>query len=40
MLSMPHAAEQISTFLVETGLAKTKPDLSNLFNSQFVDSVK
>jgi NitT/TauT family transport system substrate-binding protein len=40
MLSMPHAAEQISTFLVETGLAKTKPDLSYLFNSQFVDSVK
>lgn len=40
MLSMPHAAEQISAFLVETGLAKTKPDLTHLFNSQFVDSVK
>ncbi len=40
MLSMPHAAEQISVFLVGTGLAKTKPDLSHLFNSQFVDAVK
>ncbi len=40
MLSMPYAAEQISAFLVETGLAKSKPDLSNLLNSQFVDAVK
>jgi NitT/TauT family transport system substrate-binding protein len=40
MLSMPYAAEQISAFLVETGLAKSKPDLSNLLNSQFVDAAK
>jgi hypothetical protein len=25
---------------METGLAKTKPDLSKLLNSQFVDAVK
>jgi len=37
---MPYAAEQISAFLVETGLAKSKPDLSNLLNSQFVDAAK
>jgi NitT/TauT family transport system substrate-binding protein len=40
MLSLPYAAEQISAFLVETGLAKTKPDLTNLLNSQFVDNAR
>ncbi len=39
MISLPYAAEQISAFLVETGLAKTKPDLSKLLNAQFVDNV-
>lgn len=40
MTSLPYAAEQISAFLVEVGLAKTKPDLSNLLNSTFVDNAK
>jgi|688.fasta_scaffold02235_12 NitT/TauT family transport system substrate-binding protein len=38
MTSLPFAAEQISAFLVEVGLAKSKPDLSNLLNSTFVDN--
>lgn len=38
MISLPYAAAQISAFLVEVGLAKTKPDISNLLNSQFVDN--
>ncbi len=37
MTSLPYAAEQISAFLVEVGLAKSKPDLSQLFNRSFVD---
>jgi NitT/TauT family transport system substrate-binding protein len=40
MVHLPFAAEQITTFLVETGLAKTKPDLSKLLNSTFVDAAK
>ncbi|MCT0213534.1 ABC transporter substrate-binding protein [Synechococcus sp. CS-1324] len=40
MLSLPYAAEQISAFLVETGLAKTTPELGTLFNSSFVDAAK
>jgi len=40
MTSLPFAAEEISTFLVEVGLAKGKPDLSNLLNSTFVDNAK
>jgi NitT/TauT family transport system substrate-binding protein len=40
MMSLPYAAEQISAFLVETGLAKTKPDLTNLLNAQFVDNAR
>ncbi len=40
MTSLPFAAEQISAFLVEVGLAKSKPDLSNLLNSTFVDNAK
>jgi len=38
--SLPYAAEQISAFLVEVGLAKSKPDLSNLLNATFVDNAK
>jgi NitT/TauT family transport system substrate-binding protein len=40
MISLPFATEQISAFLVEVGLAKTKPDLGNLLNSTFVDSAQ
>lgn len=40
MTSLPYAAEQITTFLVEVGLAKTKPDISNLLNATFVDNAK
>ena len=40
MTSLPFAAEQISAFLVEVGLAKSKPDLSNLLNATFVDNAK
>ncbi len=40
MTSLPYAAEQISAFLVEVGLAKTKPDISNLLNASFVNNVK
>jgi NitT/TauT family transport system substrate-binding protein len=38
MTSLPFAAEQISAFLVEVGLAQSTPDLSNLLNSTFVDN--
>jgi NitT/TauT family transport system substrate-binding protein len=38
--SLPYAAEQISAFLVETGLAETPPDLDGLLQGQFVDAVK
>ena len=40
MTSLPFAADQISAFLVEVGLAKNKPDLSKLLNSTFVDNAK
>lgn len=40
MTSLPYAAEQISNFLVEVGLATKKPDLSTLLNSTFVDNAK
>lgn len=40
MLSLPYAAEQISVFLVETGLAKTRPDLGKLFDPQFVNNAR
>ncbi|MCP9771180.1 ABC transporter substrate-binding protein [Synechococcus sp. Tobar12-5m-g] len=40
MTHLPYAAEQISAFLVETGLAKTKPELGKLLNSTFVDAAK
>ncbi len=40
MTSLPYAAEQISAFLVEVGLAKAKPDISNLLNATFVNNAK
>jgi NitT/TauT family transport system substrate-binding protein len=40
MTSLPYAAEQISAFLVEVGLAKSKPDLSQLLNASFVNNAK
>jgi NitT/TauT family transport system substrate-binding protein len=40
MTSLPYAGEQISAFLVEVGLAKTKPNISNLLNPTFVNNVK
>lgn len=36
MSALPYAAEQMSKFLVDVGLAKTKPDLSKLFDDRFV----
>ncbi|WP_421656553.1 ABC transporter substrate-binding protein [Leptothermofonsia sp. ETS-13] len=36
MTSLQFAAEQMSSFLMEVGLAKTKPDLSNLFDNRFI----
>jgi NitT/TauT family transport system substrate-binding protein len=40
MISLPYAGEQISAFLVEVGFAKTKPNISTLLNSSFVDNAK
>ena len=40
MIALPYAAEQISAFLVEVGLAKTTPDISTLLNPTFVDNAK
>lgn len=40
MTSLPFAAAQISSFLVEVGLAKTAPKLDTLLNSTFVDNAK
>jgi NitT/TauT family transport system substrate-binding protein len=40
MTSLPYAADQISAFLVEVGLANSKPDLSRLFDSRFVDNAQ
>lgn len=36
MTSLPTAAQEISKFLVEAGLAKQAPDLSKIFDDQFV----
>lgn len=36
MTALPYAAERISKFLVESGLAKEKPDLTKLFDDRFV----
>ncbi|MBD2464044.1 ABC transporter substrate-binding protein [Oscillatoria sp. FACHB-1407] len=36
MTSLPYAAEEISNFLVEAGLAPQAPDLSKLFDDRFV----
>jgi NitT/TauT family transport system substrate-binding protein len=40
MQSLPYAAQQISAFLQEVGLAKTPPKLEGLLQPQFVDAVK
>ena len=40
MQSLPFAAQEISTFLQEIGLAKTAPPLQGLLQPQFVDAVK
>lgn len=34
--SLPYAAKEISTFLTDTGLSKQAPDLTKLFDDQFV----
>ncbi len=36
MSHLPYAAEEMTKFLMEVGLAKTKPDLSKLFDDRFV----
>ncbi len=36
MNSLPYAAEKMTTFLTEIGMAKTKPDLTKLFDDRFV----
>ncbi|MEB3337037.1 MAG: ABC transporter substrate-binding protein [Leptolyngbyaceae bacterium] len=36
MTSLPYAAQEISKFLVESGLAKQAPDLTKIFDDQFV----
>lgn len=36
MTSLPYAAKEISKFLVEAGLTKQEPDLSKIFDDQFV----
>ncbi len=36
MTSLSFAAQEMSTFLTDVGLAKTKPDLSKLFDDRFV----
>ncbi len=40
MQSLPYAAQQISAFLQQVGLAKTPPKLDGLLNPQFVDAAK
>jgi NitT/TauT family transport system substrate-binding protein len=40
MTSLPYAAEQISAFLQEVGLAKTPPNLEGLLEGKFIDGVK
>ena len=34
--SLPYAAKEISTFLVEANLAKQTPELSQLFDDRFI----
>ena len=36
MKSLPHAADQVSRFLLESGLTKKAPDLSKIFDDRFV----
>ncbi|MBD2312720.1 ABC transporter substrate-binding protein [Desertifilum sp. FACHB-1129] len=36
MTALPYAAEQISTFLVDSGLIQSAPDLNQLFDDRFV----
>ncbi|XGW00273.1 MAG: ABC transporter substrate-binding protein [Leptolyngbya sp. BL-A-14] len=36
MTALPFAAEEMSRFLIDVGLAKTKPDLTKLFDDRFV----
>jgi NitT/TauT family transport system substrate-binding protein len=36
MTSLPYAAQEISKFLVDAGLAPRAPDLNNLFDDRFV----
>lgn len=36
MNSLPFAAERMSKFLVDTGLTKTQPDISKLFDDRFI----
>lgn len=38
MTSLPYAAEEISTFLLENGLIEEKPDLAALFDDRFVQA--
>jgi NitT/TauT family transport system substrate-binding protein len=40
MTSLPYAADQIADFLVEVGLAKTRPDIGTLLNATFVTNAK
>lgn len=40
MKSLPYAAREISTFLVDVGLAKTPPQLDGLLQPQFVDAMR
>jgi NitT/TauT family transport system substrate-binding protein len=40
MASLPFAAEQISTFLQQVGLAESPPNLDGLFNGRFVKAVQ
>ena len=36
MTSLPYAAAKMSAFLSEVGLAKSKPDLTKIFDDRFV----
>jgi NitT/TauT family transport system substrate-binding protein len=36
MTSLPYAAQEISKFLVDSGLMKQTPDLSKIFDDRFV----
>lgn len=40
MTSLPYASGQIVDFLVEVGLAKTRPDITSLLNATFVTNAK